>query len=166
MMEWLLSTRPWSSPSPSVMTHHTLDPILFTSIPLSYYSDSFVQQTSTLDPGCVVSRPAQFTFHQHESDTGIDLAPVCHSPHSPYLFIIFPHSHLVCQHAINIPHSIQMHSPVSLSLSIASHFVPHSYALYPMTHPSIMTHTMLPFCFPTTSTSVTLATIVYSIVVM
>jgi hypothetical protein len=33
------------------------------------------------------------------------------------------------------PYSIQMHNPVSLSLRIASPFMPHSYAPHPMTHP-------------------------------
>ena len=39
--------------------------------------------------------------------------------------------------------SIQMHSLVSLSPCTASPFMPHSYALYPMTHPFVMTH---PLC--------------------
>jgi hypothetical protein len=78
------------------------------------------------------------------------LAPSEASPRLSLIYLpLFPHSRLVCQCAIVLPLQTGAHSPVSLSPHIASPFMPHSYALYPMTHPFCSLYAIGP-CPPVT----------------
>ena len=123
------------------MTHHDLDlsirlPFIISPCPL-FHPHHFVLIPSTLDP----KREAQARLVHLIVWIDSALAP---SEASPRLSLIyphsFPHSRLVYQRAIVLPIRTRAHSPVSLSPRIASPFMPHSYALYPMTHPFVMTH--------------------------
>jgi hypothetical protein len=135
-----------SSTSPSAMTSRTLCPILFASLysirfPLFYSLTPFICivsiHHSTLDPGREAkARPIRIIVWIDSA-----LAPGEASPRLSLIYShILPHSRLVCQRAIVLPTRTRAHSPVSLSPRIASPFMPHSYALYPMTHPFVMTH--------------------------
>ena len=140
-MERLLSSRPRSSASPSAMTHHDPDYSIHFPFIISFLSPvsspSFVLIPSTLDPGCANKiRPVHLIVWIDSA-----LAPGEASPRLSLIYShILPHSRLVCQRAIGLPIWTRAHSPVSLSLRIASPFMPHSYALHPMTHPFVMTH--------------------------
>ena len=124
------------------MTHHDLDlSIRFphSSFPLSPVSSpSFVLIPSTLDP----EREASARLVRLIVWIDSALAPGEASPRPSLVYShIFPHSRLVCQRAIVPPKKrTRVHSPVSLPPRIASPFMPHSYALYLMTHPFVMTH--------------------------
>ena len=123
------------------MTHHNLDlSIRFphSSLSLSPVSlPSFVLKPSTLDPR------REASARLVHSIVWIDSA-LAQGEASPRLSLIYSHilshSRLVCQRAIVLPLRTRAHSPVSLSPRIASPFMPHSYTLYPMTHPFVMTH--------------------------
>ena len=126
------------------MTHHDLDlSIRFphSSFPLSPVSSpSFVLILSNLDPRR--EAPARLVRLTVWIDSA--LAPSEASPRLSLIYShILPHSRLVCQRAIVPPIWTRAHSPVSLSPCIASPFMPHSYALYPMTHPFVMTHPLM-----------------------
>ena len=115
------------------MTHHDLDlSIRFphSSFPLSPVSfPSFALIPSTLDPER--EAPARLVRLTVWIDSA--LAPGEASPRLSLIYSpIFPHSRLVCQRAIVLPIWTRAHSPVSLSPRIASPFMPHSYALYPI----------------------------------
>ena len=126
------------------MTHHDLDLSIrfphssFPLFPVTF--PSFVLIPSTLDPGCVTKiRPVRLIVWIDSA-----LAPGEASPRLSLIYSpILPHSRLVCQRAIVLPIRTRAHSPVSLSPRIASPFMPHSYALYPMTHPFVMTHPIM-----------------------
>ena len=122
------------------MTHHDLDLSIrfpYSSFPLSPVSlPSFVLTPSTLDPG----REALACLVRLIVWIDSALAPGEASPRLSLFSHFLPHSRLVRQRAIILPIWTRAHSPVSLSPRIASPFMPHSYALYPMTHPFVMTH--------------------------
>ena len=117
------------------MTHHDLDlsiRFFHSSFPLSPVSSpSFVLIPSTLDPGReALARLVRLTVWIDSA-----LAPGEASPRLSLIYPhLLPHSRLVCQRAIVLPTWTRAHSPVSLSPRIASPFMPHSYALCPMTH--------------------------------
>ena len=126
------------------MTHHDLDLSIrflhssFSLFPVS--SPSFVLIPSTLDHGReALARLVSFIVWIDSALAPGEASPRLSLIHSH----ILPHSRLVCQRAIILPIRTRVHSPVSLSPRTASPFMPHSYALYPMTHPFAMTH---PLC--------------------
>jgi hypothetical protein len=121
-------------------------PYLFTSpfIPLcSTFIISLTHSVTwapTLDPGCATKiRLAHCTDWIDSVLTLNNASPDPSLIYSPS----FPHSCLVCQRAIVLLLQTRAHSPVSLSLHIASPFMPHSYALYPDDSRIIVTH---PLC--------------------
>ena len=128
------------------MTHHDLDlsirfPFIISFTPVS--SPSFVLITINPRPWTYGLDQSIFTIR---FIVWIDsaLAPGEASPRLSLIYLhILPHSRLVYQRAIVLPIRTRTHSPVSLSPRVASPYMPHSYALYPMTHPFVMTHLLL-----------------------
>ena len=118
------------------MTHHDLDLSIrfpYSSFPLSPVSSpSFVLILSTLDPEReALARLVRLTVWINSA-----LAPGEASPRLSLIYSrILPHSRLVCQRAIVLPLWTRAHSRLVCHRAQPPPFMPHSYALYPMTHP-------------------------------